>query len=174
MDLPTGAGFLTGVVGGIVASAANWLFSADARRKTRQETNQIREQIDGIKAGIGKTNAETEKIQAETEKTKAETLLLMKPQPRVASTDVWGEPPSGWLAGNIEGASDDYVVGIDQVQGRSGKASAYQRAKSDEPDGFGALSQRFRAGVFSGKRLGLAGYLRVQSVEGWAGLWMRI
>lgn len=199
MEFLTGTGFLTSVLGGVIVSAANWLFSVEARRKTRVEarkiseeidevragirkTNaeaekiekQVREQIDEIRAGIGKTNAETEKIKAETEKTKAETVLLMKPQARAVSTETWGEPPVGWLAGNVEGASDDYVVGVDQAHVHSGKSSAYIRAKTQDPKGFGALSQRFTAGSFAGKRLRLTGYLRVQSVDGWAGLWMRI
>jgi hypothetical protein len=148
MEIPTGTmGFITAVLGGLIVSASNWLFSGDARRLTR---------------------AQTEKIAEETK------LLKMKPRPSAVDAEVWGEPPAGWLAGNVEGASDDYVVGVDRLQVHSGKASAYIRAKTDAPQGFGALSQRFHAGSFKGRRVRLTGYLRVQSVEGWAGLWMRI
>jgi hypothetical protein len=167
MDFLNGAGFVTSVLGGVIVSAANWFFSADARKKTRSETNEVDAKVEKIKADIAKTNAETEK-------TKAETLLLMKPQTRETSTETWGEPPIGWLAGNVEGASDDFVVGVDQAQRHSGKASAYIRAKEEDPQGFGALSQRFSADTFRGTRLRLVGYLRVQDVQGWAGLWMRI
>ena len=148
MEIPSGTmGFITAVLGGLIVSASNWLFSGDARRLTR---------------------AQTEKVAEETK------LLKMKPRPSEANAEVWGEPPAGWLAGNVEGASDDYVVGVDRLQVHSGKASAYIRAKMDAPQGFGALSQRFDAGSFKGRRVRLAGYLRVKSVEGWAGLWMRI
>jgi hypothetical protein len=148
MEIPSGTtGFITAVLGGLIVSASNWLFSGDARRLTR---------------------AQTEKVAEETK------LLKMKPRPSAANAEAWGEPPAGWLAGNVEGASDDYVVGVDPLQVHSGKASAYIRAKMDAPQGFGALSQRFHAGSFKGRRVRLAGYLRVKSVEGWAGLWMRI
>jgi hypothetical protein len=167
MEFPIGAGFVTSVLGGVIVAASNWLFSREARKKTLAETDEVRKHMEQIDSQIANTNAATEK-------TKAETLLLMKPQARSVRSDVWGEPPAGWLAGNVEGASDDYVVGIDQAQVHSGKTSAYIRAKADDPQGFGALSQRFMAGSFRGTRLRLTGYLRVQSVEGWAGLWMRI
>jgi hypothetical protein len=148
MEIPNGTiGFLTAVLGGLIVSASNWLFSGDARRLTR---------------------AQTEKVAEETK------LLKMKPRASAVNSEAWGEPPVGWLAGNVEGASDDYVVGVDQLQMHCGKASAYIRAKTDSPQGFGALSQRFQAGAFKGRRLRLAGYLRVKSVDGWAGLWMRI
>jgi len=167
MEFPIGAGFITSVLGGVIVAASNWFFSREAREKTLAETDEVRKHVEQIDSQIANTNAATEK-------TKAETLLLMKPYARTVSSDVWGEPPPGWLAGSVEGASDDYVVGIDQVQVHSGKTSAYIRAKAEDPQGFGALSQRFMAGSFRGKRLRLTGYLRVQSVEGWAGLWMRI
>lgn len=167
MEFSNGTGFITAVLGGVIVSATNWFFSREARKKTLAETDEVHKRIEQIDSQIENTNAATEK-------TKAETLLLMKPQVRVVSPDVWGEPPPGWLAGNVEGASDDYVVGVDKAQVHSGKASAYIRAKAEDPQGFGALSQRFSAVPFRGTRLRLAAYLRVQSVEDWAGLWMRI
>jgi hypothetical protein len=148
MEIPNGTiGFITAVLGGLIVAASNWLFSGDTRKLTR---------------------AQTEKVEEETR------LLKMKPRASAADPGVWGEPPAGWLAGNVEGASADYVVGVDQLQMHTGKASAYIRAKTDAPQGFGALSQRFHAGSFQGKRVRLAGYLRVKSVAGWAGLWMHI
>jgi hypothetical protein len=182
VEFSGGAGLFTSAIVGLIAAAAtsgvNYLLSADTRRKTRAETakitGQLTEEIDGIRAGIDKTNAETEKSKAETEKTKTETLLLMKPQVKAVDSEIWGEAPTGWNAGNIEGASDDYLVGLDYVQIHSGKASAYIRAKREDTEGFGALSQSFEAGRFKGNRLRLSGYLRVESVEGWAGLWMRV
>lgn len=167
MEFLTGTGFLTSVLGGVIVSAANWAFSRETRKKTLAETDEVRKRMEQIDSQIANTNAATEK-------TKAETLLLMKPQVRAVNPETWGEPPEGWSAGSVEGASDDYVVGVDQMQVHSGKTSAYIRAKSADPLGFGALSQRFKAGDFRGRRVRLAGYLRAHAVEGWAGLWMRV
>ena len=167
MDLFNTNGFVTAVLGGAIVSAVNWLFSSEARKKTRAETDEVKKRVEQIDAEIGKTKADTEK-------TKAETLLMMKPREADTSPEIWGEPPRGWLAGTIEGASEDYVVGVDQLHIHSGTTSAYIRAKTQNPQGFGALSQRFLAESFREKRLRLSGYLRVQSVEEWAGLWMRI
>jgi hypothetical protein len=147
-------GLIASMFGGVIVAAANWLFMGADREKKR---------------------ADAELSRAQAAKTRAETTELMKkPRTETVKSEVWGEPPKGWLAGDMEGASSDYVVGVDRNKVHSGNASAYIRATVEDPEGFGALSQRFKAGSFADKRLRLAGYLRVESVEGWAGLWMRI
>ena len=78
------------------------------------------------------------------------------------------------MAGDMEGASEDYGVGIDLVGPHSGHSCAYLRSTSDEPMGFIVLSQRFSASDFAGKRIKLTGYIRAESVVNWAGLWRRI
>jgi hypothetical protein len=160
MQESAGLGLLASIFGGILVAAANWLFSRD---KARAEAQLARAQAE-------KTSAETEKIRSET------TERMKKPwtSNEIENQQEWGEPPHGWRAGDLEGASKDYVVGVDSSCFHSGRAAAYIRALNDEPEGFGALSQRFQAHGFLGSRLRLSGYIRVSGVTGWAGLWMRV
>jgi hypothetical protein len=160
MQESAGLGLVASIFGGVVVAAANWLFSRD---KARAEAQLARAQAD-------KTYAETEKIRSET------TDRMKKPwtSNEQENPPEWGEPPRGWRAGDLEGASKDYVVGVDSSCFHSGRAAAYIRAANAEPEGFGVLSQRFQAHDFLGSRLRLSGHLRVSGVTGWAGLWMRV
>ncbi len=47
-------------------------------------------------------------------------------------------------------------------------------ASRPRPRGFGTLMQTFRAERFLDTRLRLSAYIRVEAVERWAGLWMRV
>ena len=55
-----------------------------------------------------------------------------------------------------------------------GKRVAELRCKVEHPGGFGAQVQTFSAEEYLGKRVRFSGLLRTESVEGWAGLWMRV
>ena len=156
------AGLLTSIVGGLTVAAANWL-SNSADRKAKEADALLKTEQ------AMKTRAETSEIM---KKTQASTAAAHGSGD--SSTKNWGEAPKGWNAGTIEGASEDYVVGIDQVRMHSGRSSAYIRSTTDQPVGFGALSQRFSAKQFTGERVQLTGFIRAESVTGWAGLWMRI
>jgi hypothetical protein len=149
-----GAGFLASILGGMIVAAANWLFNGADREKKRAEAHLAQEQA--------------KKTQAET------TEIMKRTQTKPLAAKNWGEAPRGWSAGDLEGASDDYVVGIEQVRAHSGRSSAYIRSTTEEPRGFGALSQRFSAREFAGEKIKLTGYIRAESVVGWAGLWMRV
>ena len=78
--------------------------------------------------------------------------------------------PEGWfLAGSHPRG---YEVGVvpDAV---GGHAAAYLRARAAR-DGFGTVMQQFRADSYRGQRLRLSALVRSETVEQWAGLWMRV
>jgi serine/threonine protein kinase len=79
--------------------------------------------------------------------------------------------PKGWFAGGSAG----YAIGVDQVIFHSGKASAFINSL-DRPlyqSGFGSLNQAIAAGAYSGKRVRLAAFLKLQDVKDHATLWLR-
>jgi len=78
--------------------------------------------------------------------------------------------PDGWTAGNTE----HYEVGIDRNVVAAGKAAAYIKSKTPSPEKFGTIMQTFSAENYLGKRVRMTGFVRANSVRGWAGLWMRV
>jgi hypothetical protein len=80
--------------------------------------------------------------------------------------------PLGWFASGS--APKDYEARIDREEHYSGAASGFIASRSDRPSGFGTLMQVFKADNYRGKRVRMTGYLKVEGVETWAGLWMRV
>jgi hypothetical protein len=68
----------------------------------------------------------------------------------------------------------DYELGIDANMAYNGKNSGYIKAKSAEPKGFGTMMQMFKATGYLNKRMRFSAYVKSESIESWAGLWMRI
>ena len=80
--------------------------------------------------------------------------------------------PEGWyIAGS---RPTDYTAGTISDAGRHGTASAYLASREEVVEGFGTLMQEFSAERFLGKRVRMTGFVRAESVEGRAGLWMRV
>lgn len=80
--------------------------------------------------------------------------------------------PEGWsLAGSNPA---DYDAGVDSQVVHNSHPSAFLKAKHREADGFGALLQEISATKYAGKRVRLNAFVKAQSVQGWAGLWMRV
>src|SRR5436189_2066267 len=77
--------------------------------------------------------------------------------------------PSDW-----GGGGEGYELSRDDTVKHEGKASGSVRSTGDAADGFGTLTQAFRADQYRGKRLRMTGYVKSDGVEGWAGLWMRV
>ena len=73
-------------------------------------------------------------------------------------------------------APDKYQAGIDQRIFHSGTRSAVLRSTSEDYDTgeYGTIMQQFSAREYSGKRLRFSGFVKAESVTGWAGLWMRL
>lgn len=80
--------------------------------------------------------------------------------------------PTGWLRAGT--APNDYHMGIDREESHSGTSSGYVMARVEKSQGFGTLMQAFKADSYRGKRMRLAAYLKVEAVQVWAGLWMRV
>jgi hypothetical protein len=80
--------------------------------------------------------------------------------------------PQGWFKGG--GNPADYETGVDSSVRHAGKASGFVKATAADPKTFATLMQIFRADDYRGKRLRLTGYLKTDSVGGWAALWMRM
>jgi hypothetical protein len=80
--------------------------------------------------------------------------------------------PQGWYrAGNHPG---DYEMATDPKGGREGKACAFIRGRSAQPQGFGTLMQNIEAEEYRGKRLRFSAQVKAAGIVNWAGLWMRI
>jgi hypothetical protein len=78
--------------------------------------------------------------------------------------------PNGWVGGNVA----EYDIGVDRHLAKEGKACAYIRSKTAAPQSFGTIVQTFSAEAYAGKRVRMSAFVRVEKIDGWAGLWMRV
>jgi len=80
--------------------------------------------------------------------------------------------PKNWF---IAGSSPkSYKMGIDEGAGRDGKNAATIQSKQKNIKGFGTLMQNSNPDNYLGKRVRMTGFIKSESVEGWAGLWFRV
>lgn len=104
------------------------------------------------------------------------TLILNAQQeeyPSVNSPSITEDVlPLGWYKGGNN--PQDYIVGVDYIESMTGKASAFIKAKPGLVSGFAELTQELKADNYRGDRVKLSGYLKVEMVTGWAGMWMRV
>jgi hypothetical protein len=82
---------------------------------------------------------------------------------------VYADQPTGW-----GGGGEGYELSRDDTEKHAGKASGCVRSTGDGADGFGTLTQWFRADRYRGKRLRMSAYVKTDGVERQSGLWMRI
>jgi hypothetical protein len=80
--------------------------------------------------------------------------------------------PAGWYKGGNN--PQDYTVGLDYIESMTGKASAFIKAKPGLISGSAELIQELKADNYRGDRVRLSGYLKVEMVTGWTGIWMRV
>jgi hypothetical protein len=96
----------------------------------------------------------------------ASLCLVLTPQP------AFSDAPKGW---HISGDRPrDYEVAVDANVFYGQKAAVRLRSVSPTIDGFGALIQKVRAEKYRGRRVRLSAYVKSDSLQQWAGLWMRI
>jgi hypothetical protein len=81
----------------------------------------------------------------------------------------YADQPQGW-----GGGGEGYELSRDDAEKHAGKASGCVRSTGDGADGFGTLTQGFRADGYRGKRLRMTAYVKTDAVERQSGLWMRI
>ena len=85
---------------------------------------------------------------------------------------VQAAPPAGWLMAGSKPA--DYDSGVDAQTAYNNKPSGYLKSKKAAIEGFGTLMQNFKADQYIGMRVRFSAYVKSESVEDWAGLWMRV
>jgi len=93
------------------------------------------------------------------------------------STEPAGSPEpseSGWLVAGSR--PQDYRVELEEEGGRQGTlaASLGSRGQDSPPEGFVTLMRWIDARPYQGKRVRLSAWVKAESIEGWAGLWMRV
>ena len=80
-------------------------------------------------------------------------------------------PPGWWVSGR---AMTGYEVRVDAGRGRDGGDCLRIEGWKPGANSFISVSQFIDATQWSGQRLRVSGWIRVESVEGWSGLWMRL
>jgi len=126
-----------------------------------------------------KTEAEAKKFEAEAEREKAEaerakvetTKLLIEMELQQGGKAGDSTLPTGWLM--YSEYPSDYEVGLDHKIAYSGQASGYIKAR-ENPRSFATLMQNFKANKYLDKRIRLTGFVKVENVNNYAGLWMRV
>ncbi len=82
--------------------------------------------------------------------------------------------PPGWERSDPPGSTSLYSFQVDGAIKRSGLSSVRIQSREGSTDVYTILRQRFLAEAFRGRRVRLAGYLRVADVARWVGLRMQI
>lgn len=81
-------------------------------------------------------------------------------------------PPKGWI---ISGSHPNwYEIGYFADFCHSGSRCVRLCSIKESVDGFGTLMQSIDADGYRGKRIKLTAFIKSESVENWAGLWMRV
>jgi hypothetical protein len=90
--------------------------------------------------------------------------------PPPAATDA--DAPPGWMLAGVN--PDAYRIDLDTSVVHGGQQSARITAIGDTSKGFATLSQRIEARNYAASRVRLSAWVRLEKVEAWAGLWMRV
>lgn len=79
----------------------------------------------------------------------------------------------GWL---LSGSHPyNYKMGVDHKVVHEGRVSGYLKSEMVlEKDEFATMMQQFKADNYKGKRIKLSCFVKCESVEGFAGVWMRV
>lgn len=80
-------------------------------------------------------------------------------------------PPGWFLSESVPG---NYTTYVDTERPCEGHRTVLLQSRAARPEGYASFMQRFRADAFRGKRIRFSAVVRVEDVQGWAGLHMRI
>ena len=80
--------------------------------------------------------------------------------------------PNSWVLSGS--APKEYETALDPQLARSGQASRFLRSSTSEPHEFGTWMTGADAEPYRGKRVRLSAWVRADTIDGWAGLWMRV
>ena len=84
---------------------------------------------------------------------------------KVAAVDM-----EGWYSGNAHG---DYVIGKSEAL-HNGKSVFYLRSTTKIDSGFGNIIKNIYPADYFEKRIKLTGNIKVNSIYGYSGMWMRV
>ncbi len=99
-------------------------------------------------------------------------ILLAIPALGILCAPIFAAAPPGWFVAGSK--PQNYSVTTDTSTTYAGKASVALTATAASPSGFVTVMQQFLADNYKGQRVRFSGYVKSDSVGGWAGLWMRI
>jgi hypothetical protein len=88
------------------------------------------------------------------------------------SSNQTNRAPSGWFMAGSK--PENYQTGIDEAVTLGGRPSAYLASAVPETGGFGTLMQSINASNYGGKRVRLTASIKSESLNDWAGIWMRV
>lgn len=110
---------------------------------------------------------------SQTQNKKAPPSLKVE-QSKPSSESPQKQLPKGWSTAGSH--PQDYEIGLDTTEKHSGQASAYIKLSrfKFKSEGFGALTQMFKADDYKGRRVRLSAYVKAENIEEYAGLWMRV
>jgi hypothetical protein len=90
-----------------------------------------------------------------------------------AALTLYAQAPKGWFLAGSKPAL--YETGVDPANMYSGMPSAYLRSKQPHvEEGFGTLMQTVSPKDYLGRRVRFGAFVKSDSLERWAGLWMRV
>ncbi len=93
------------------------------------------------------------------------TIISLKPDAQAQSIKGWEKTGS---------QAENYNVGLDNNIKKSGSSSAFLESNTEVSKGFGTLMQSSSAEDFLNKKVKMTGYIKVENVTNWAGMWMRV
>jgi C-terminal processing protease CtpA/Prc len=125
--------------------------------------------IAGIRAGRDEVLEAAFKYVGGTGEIPADTAH--EPPPPPARTVAPGPRLENWFA---NGTTAAYVIGADRGVAHGGSASGHVASTSSVTDGFGALTQVFRADQYRGKRVRFSAFVKTKDATTGAGLWVRV
>jgi hypothetical protein len=79
---------------------------------------------------------------------------------------------AAWFSGGSDQSS--YLMGTDTAVVHSGKQAGYLRSLVSDTTRFGTYMQMIKATPYLGKQVKMTGWIKVDSVSGWAGMWCRV
>lgn len=82
------------------------------------------------------------------------------------------DTPTGWKKAGT--SPDSYEMVVVKRAGQNGKNAATIKSINPTASDFGTLLQGFNSGKYNGKQIKMTGYLKSDSVSGWAGFWLRV
>jgi hypothetical protein len=82
--------------------------------------------------------------------------------------------PSPWFKNGQQPALDACKAGVDTDLEKRGTRNITLRCEEAPGGGFVGVMQNFAASDYLGKRLRFSALVKVEGVEDWAGLWMRV